>query len=106
MNTTAFELQLLALLTGTLLSIVSMLFLKAQVPRGSEAHSALFEHGSVPPYSSITALRAKFLLPWVSAPDFSGCGSFAYWALAFVRFGSYVAILGFAGMIGVGLVNV
>ena len=99
------ELILVAVLAGILISVVGTIWLSAQVPSSSSAHSALFSAGTIHPYNLMVSLRVKFFLPWVPLPDFSGCGSFAWAALALSRLGAYVALFALIGLVFVGLVH-
>ena len=99
------ELILLVLFVGVLISVVSMLWLSAQVPRGSTAFLALFSAGTIYPYNLAVSLRAKFFMPWVPFPDFSGCGRFAVQALVLSRIGAYIALLAFIGLLIAGLAH-
>jgi hypothetical protein len=103
MNSATFELLLILLLAGALVCVVAMLFLKAKVPAGTEAHSALFQQGTFHPYSSIVSLRAKFFLPWVSIPATPGLSLAASRALVGVRVGAYASLLSLLGLVAFGL---
>jgi hypothetical protein len=105
MNSTTLELLLIFLLAGALVCVAGMLLLKAKVPSGSEAHSALFQQGTLPPYSSIVSLRMKFFLPWVSSPVTPDFGLAASWALVGVRAGAYASLLSLLGLIALGLLH-
>jgi hypothetical protein len=103
MSTALFDLLLVLLLAGALVCVSAMVILKATVPSSSDVHTALFQRGTFHPYSSIVSMRAKYFLPWISIPAFSGVGLIARWALVAVRVGAYASFLSLLGLIALGL---
>ena len=97
------ETLLLVTFTGVLVAVVSMMRLRGSCPATTPAHELLFTRGATPPYTEILSLRVRYFLPWVAAPDFSGCRPIARHLLLAVRLGASVAVLGVLTMIASGL---
>jgi hypothetical protein len=102
MNEPTLELLLVALLLGTLLCVVSLMFLRSRVQRSDPVHSALFSAGATFPYSMVLSLRAKYFLPWVRPPNCSQRHFVVSSSLWLARVGAYIAAAAFSVMIAVG----
>ena len=78
------------LAAGILLTVVSVIYLGWACPAQTEAYSQLF---SVSPYTGMMSLKARCLLPWHSAPNFSGCWRLAPLAFAMARVGAAFTVI-------------
>jgi len=88
-----------ALLVGVLVTIISVIALGQSCPPTSDAYRRLFSRGSVPPYTGMTSLRARFLLPWIPSPNFERCRPYARWSLVVARLGSAISLVALATLI-------
>jgi hypothetical protein len=93
------DILLSALLVGVLVAITSVIALGQSCPPTSDAYRQLFSRGSVPPYTGMTSLRTRFLLPWHPSPNFAGCRPYARWLLGVARLGAAIALVALATLI-------
>ena len=89
----AHDVLLSAMFVGVLLTVVSIISLGWSCPPQTEAYSQLFRVGAVPPYTGMVSLRAKYILPWHSAPNFAGCRPLAPWSLVLARVGAALSVI-------------
>ncbi len=101
----ASDALLTAMFGGILLAVVSLISLGWACPPQTDAHNQLFARGTVPPYTGIVSLRARFLLPWYSSPDFAGCRALARWSLVLARVGAAISIIALVALITLGVRN-
>jgi len=87
------DVLLTAMFAGVLVTVVSLISLGWSCPPHTEAYSQLFRVGAVPPYTGMVSLRASYLLPWHSAPNFAGCRPLARWSLALARVGAAYSVI-------------
>jgi hypothetical protein len=99
------ETLLSATFVGILLTVVSCIFLVWACPPQTEAYGKLFSAGTVPPYNGMVSLKARYLLPWYSAPTFAGCRRFAHLLLVLARVGAAFSVLALIALIAWGLLS-
>jgi hypothetical protein len=105
MGMAASDALLTAMFGGVLLAVISLISLVWACPPQTDAHSQLFAKGTVPPYTAMVSLKASFLLPWHSSPDFAGCRSVAPWSLVLARVGAALSILALVALITLEVLN-
>lgn len=86
------EWLLLVFFACVALCVVALSVLRAVVERQGRPESPLFAPGSVPPYTAVRSLRAKYLLPWVRPVSLADAGAVAWVCLWVARLGAYGAV--------------
>jgi hypothetical protein len=100
------DLMLLSVFVGVLICVLAMVALQLACPSTTVARDQLFRSGAIYPYTRVTSLRLSALLPWHSAPSFTGCHPVAPVLLAIARLGAVIAVVSLILLTALGLVRV
>ncbi len=98
MSNPSLVLLLVVLFTSVLLCAVSLVLLRVSAPREALSRGEMFARGSVPPYSALISLRAKYLLPWIYPAQLAGAGLLPRASFWLARLGAYGAIGALIGL--------
>jgi hypothetical protein len=87
------DLMLVGVFIGVLICVLAMIALQLACPSTTAARDELFRSGAIYPYMRVTSLRLSALLPWHSAPSFTGCHPVAPVLLVVARLGTVIAVV-------------
>jgi hypothetical protein len=99
MNDASLDLLLVVLFGCLALSVISVVVLRASTSRQMQSDTNVFARGSVPPYTTMVSLRAKYFLPWMYPAQLLGAGLVSRVSFWLARLGAYGAMAALVGLV-------